>query len=330
MQSETIQERLISYVTEGRKEYSRFVLALTGPTASGKTSLAIDLAKELDGEIISCDSMQLYRGMDIGTAKPNQVEQQGIPHHMIDVIDPWESYSVVSYQQQANALIHDILRRGKLPIVAGGTGLYLCALTENYEYVDTQTDPNLRQSLQRIAEEQGTEVLHAMLQEEDPEAASHIHPNNVKRVIRALEAYRQTGFSQAERNEQSRGKPSGFHYETFVIARERESLYERIDRRVLLMMEAGLEEEAQRVYRLCREAYQEGRTEWEPEALTALQAIGYKEWLPVWTGACRVEEAVALIQQRSRNYAKRQLTWFRKQHDWRWLDGATGRTLDYV
>ncbi len=323
-------ERLASLAREKRREGSGFVLGLTGPTASGKTSLAISLAQELDGEIVSCDSMQVYRSMNLGTAKPDQRERGGIAHHMLDVVDPWEAYNVVRYQQQAQQCISSILGRGRLPIVAGGTGLYLSALTENVCYPETQADPDLRQRLQAIAAEEGPAALHRMLQEADPQAALQIHPNNIKRVVRALEAYQQTGLSLHERNEQSRGGKPAYAYSVFVLNRDREALYRRIDRRVEEMIQAGLPDEAKQVYEACNKAYREGRTDLPPLRQTALQAIGYKEWFSVWNGSRSREEAAAEIKQHSRNYAKRQLTWFRKQTDWQWINLSVQTEEEHV
>ncbi len=275
------------------------VIVIAGPTASGKTALSIDLAKKLDGEIVSADSMQIYRYMDIGTAKPDLSERAGIPHHMMDILDPSEEYSVAQYTEAARGHMRAIAARGHTPIVVGGTGLYISSLVENIHYEATQTDETLHQALADFAQQHGTAALHQRLQACDPEAAAQIHANNVKRVLRALEMYLTTGLTLQERNLRSKAAPHEFSFSVYAIDVDRPVLYERIDRRVDNMAAAGLVDEVRRVA-----AMGMGRT--------ARQAIGYKEILDYYTGAVSLEAALDQIRQGSRNYAKRQLTWFRR------------------
>lgn len=278
------------------------VIVIAGPTASGKTALSIDLAQKLNGEIVSSDSMQIYKYMDIGTAKPDMTERAGIPHHMMDIIAPWEEYSVAQYTQEARKAMKEIAHRGHTPIVVGGTGLYISGLVENIVYEDTPVDPALHAELEAYAQEQGAEALHRRLFACDPEAAGEIHANNVKRVLRALEMCLTTGLTLKERNLRSKSGPQEFDYTVYAIDMDRAVLYDRIDRRVGMMAEAGLVEEVRKV-----DAMGMSRT--------ARQGIGYKEILEYFTGKISLEEALDQIRQGSRNYAKRQLTWFRRP-DW--------------
>ncbi len=278
------------------------VIVIAGPTASGKTALSIDLAQKLNGEIVSADSMQIYKYMNIGTAKPDLNERAGIPHHMMDIIEPWEEYSVAQYTQTARQVMKEIAGRGHTPIVVGGTGLYISGLVENIVYEDTEVDPALHAELERYAQAQGAEALHKRLQACDPKAAEEIHANNVKRVLRALEMRLTTGLTLEERNLRSKSGPREFDYTVYAIDMDRAILYDRIDRRVGMMAEAGLVEEVRRV-----DAMGMSRT--------ARQGIGYKEILAHFTGKMSLEEALDQIRQGSRNYAKRQLTWFRRP-DW--------------
>lgn len=278
------------------------VIVIAGPTASGKTALSIDLAQKLNGEIVSADSMQIYKYMDIGTAKPDLTERAGIPHYMMDIIEPWEEYSVAQYTQTARQVMKEIASRGHTPIVVGGTGLYISGLVENIVYEDTEVDPRLHAELETYAQAQGAQALHQRLQACDSEAAAEIHANNVKRVIRALEMFLTTGLTLKERNLRSKSGPQEFDYTVYAIDMDRAVLYDRIDRRVGLMAEAGLVEEVRKV-----EAMGMSRT--------ARQGIGYKEILDYFTGKISLDEALNQIRQGSRNYAKRQLTWFRRP-DW--------------
>lgn len=284
------------------------LLCIVGPTASGKTALSIALAKRLDTEIISSDSMQLYRGMDIGTAKPDMAERDGVVHHMFDVAEPGEPFSVARYQQLADACAQDILSRGKIPIVCGGTGLYLDALIDGRTFSGDETNTAAREKYRRVAEEQGNHALHELLRQVDPESAARIHENNVKRVIRALEVYEQTGMTIGELNAKNRRPEPKYHAVLLGLCpSQRETLYQRIDQRVDVMLEQGLVEETRRLY--------------ESGCLTgtAAQAIGYKELLPYLRGEESLDACVEVLKRASRNYAKRQLTWLRRDGRIRWL-----------
>ena len=285
------------------------IICIAGPTASGKTALAATLAKELNGEVVSCDSMQVYRGMDIGTAKATEEEMRGVPHHMLDVVSPKESYSVGRYVQEAGAWAEDIAQRGKMPVVVGGTGLYMDSLVRGIDFAESPGDDSLRRELEGIGRSRGGEALLDMLKEFDPEAAACIHPNNLKRIIRAIEIYRLTGKTITRHDEESRLRPDAFEAVRIVLSFEdREKLYERIDRRVDIMMERGLLEEVR--------ALLEGGLSRES---TAMAAIGYKELAEYLDGECSLEDAVQRIKQGSRRYAKRQLTWFRRYGDAKWI-----------
>lgn len=285
------------------------IICIVGPTATGKTKLSVALAKALDGEIVSCDSMQLYRGMDIGTAKPTVAEMDGIPHHMMDCIDPNEDYSVCCYVNQADACVRDVLARGKKAIIVGGTGLYVDSLISGREFA-RRPETGIRQELTKIAAEQGISVLVERLRAVDPEAAAAIPAANEKRIIRALEVYLETGIPISEHNRQSKLVPK--KYEAAWIGLDyvnRTALYGRIDQRVEEMFEQGLVPE---VKALLDRGIREDST--------AMQAIGYKELVAYFRGETTLEEAKALIQQRSRNYAKRQRTWFRRNSEISWID----------
>ncbi|MBQ2765725.1 MAG: tRNA (adenosine(37)-N6)-dimethylallyltransferase MiaA [Clostridia bacterium] len=288
------------------------VAAVVGPTASGKTALAIALAKEFDGEVISCDSMQIYRGMDIGTAKPTVCEMDGIPHHMIDIIAPSESFSAADYAPMAKAAADDIISRGKLPIFCGGTGLYLDAVLTANDYADVETDQALRAKLMKEAEQNGADAMWERLNSVDPESAAATHKNNVKRVVRALEIYLSSGITKTEWDRRSRLRPTPFDATVIALEHEREELYSRIDRRVDLMMEMGLEAEV-------RGLIDSGAL---PRSSTAAQAIGYKELIEYFDGKSSLDDAIALIKQSSRRYAKRQLTWFRRNPGVNWINSA--------
>ena len=294
------------------------LLAIVGPTAGGKTALSIALAKAIGGEIVSCDSMQLYRGMDVGTAKPTVSEMEGIPHHMIDILDADQSYSCADYVTDARATIQEIARAGKLPVVCGGTGLYLDSLLLGGSFEDTPSAPVVRERLQAIAEQpNGKEILYDRLGEVDPESAEAIHKNNVKRVIRALEIYECCGTPKSVLDRASRTR--GLLYDATVIGiryHSRELLYSRIDRRVDIMLEQGLYDEVVRL----RDAGVFERN------ATAAQAIGYKELLGVLDGTVTLSEAVDSLKQATRHYAKRQMTWFcaKPYVRWIWADTEEG------
>ena len=286
------------------------VLVVCGPTATGKTALAVALAQRFHGEVVSADSMQVYRGMDIGTAKPTAEEMQGVPHHMLDVADPWENFSVGRYVAQAIPVMDDILARGKLPIVAGGTGLYIDHLMAGREFAPFAPDTaGVRQQLQQQAREEGLEPLRDKLAQVDPESAQRLHPNDEKRIIRALEVYLTTGTTISQHNRESQAIPPRYHPLTIGLDFEqRPHLWQRIDRRVDVMMEQGLEEEVRRLL-----------DAGIPPTCTAMQAIGYKEIISALQQGRPVEEGAEEVKLRSRQYAKRQLTWFRRNGSARWL-----------
>ena len=334
------------------------VIAIAGPTASGKTSATIEIAKRYNGEIISADSMQIYKYMDIGTAKPDEAERDGILHHMFDVVEPWEEYSVAEYAKDATVAIKKVAEKEKLPILCGGTGLYINTLVENIKYdvspemnveilaeiekfyeevknckllelKNDNTDAISEDNIKEIAEQTARIELHKMLINEDFEAAEQIHFNNVKRVIRALGMKRSTGMTLAQRNVASKSIPSEFDFTVYAIETDREKLYDRINLRVDLMLEIGLLDEVQNVLKICEEAYKKGLSPQKGLSRTALQAIGYKEFINYFNGECNLEEAVERVKQGSRNYAKRQLTWFRKPSwvNWIKLDELKNITL---
>jgi len=287
------------------------VIVIAGPTASGKTDLAIEFALKCNGEIISADSMQVYRGMDIGTAKPTLEERRGIPHYMLDVVDPDEEFSVAQFQQMAKECIKDILSRGKVPIVAGGTGLYINSLVYNITFSETIADWKYREHLQNIAREQGPLVLHDMLKKVDPISAQNIHPNNVKRVIRALEVFETTGRPISEHQKESRKIKPEYDYKIFGIEVERDVLYRRIEKRTDKMIQMGLYEE---VEGLLKKGY-------SPD-LVSLQGIGYKEIIMCIQGKCSLDEAIYNIKLGTKHLAKRQMTWFRKTEGLKWINAG--------
>ena len=288
---------------------SKKILVIVGPTASGKTRLAVELAKAHNGEVVSADSMQIYRRMDIGTAKPSAEEMDGIPHHMIDVADPEEDFSVARYVELASACVDDILSRGKLPIVAGGTGLYVDSLLSGRTFAAFSPESSLRRELEEELAERGGEAMLAELAKVDPEAAARLHPNDHKRIVRALEVYHSTGKTISEHNRETQALPP--RYEALTIGlnfQDRADLWERIDARVDQMAANGLEREV-------RELLSSGLS----PACTAMQAIGYKEFVAAVEGTMTWREAEELVKLRSRQYAKRQLTWFRRAPETHWL-----------
>ena len=291
------------------------IITIAGPTASGKTALSILLAKEMDGEIVSCDSMQVYKDMDIGTAKPTLEEQAGIPHHMLSVAEPWEDFSVSRYCAMADPIVEDILRRGKSPIIVGGTGLYMDALIRGNAFAPCPSTGR-REELEALAASQGIEAVIERLRAVDPGSAARLHPSDQKRIVRAMEVYLETGMTITEHNRKTQEIPPKYHPIRFALAdRQRQTLYDRIDRRVDTMVEAGLIEEIQGL--LARGI---------PEKCTAMQAIGYKEFVAALHGACSLEEAAGQVKQSSRRYAKRQLTWFRRNPENIWLIREDGQT----
>ena len=287
----------------------RPLIILTGTTAVGKTAASIGLAKAVGGEIISADSMQVYRHMDIGSAKITEEEMQGIPHYLVDVLDPEEAFNVVRFQEMAKAAMQKIHDNGHIPIVVGGTGFYIQALLYDIDFTENDSDFSFREELEKTAREKGAEYLHSLLKQADPEAAEQIHPHNIKRVIRALEFNRKTGQKISTHNEQERRKQSPYEFAYFVLTDNREALYARIDRRVDKMMEQGLLEEVRALKDrgIARES-------------VSMQGLGYKELLAYLDGEILLEEAVRIIKRDTRHFAKRQLTWFRRERDVIWID----------
>ena len=287
----------------------RPLIILTGPTAVGKTAASIGLAKAVGGEIISADSMQVYRHMDIGSAKITADEMQGIPHYLVDVLEPEEAFNVVRFQEMAKAAMQKIYAGGHIPIVVGGTGFYIQALLYDIDFTENDSDFSYREELERTARDKGAEYLHSLLKQADPEAAEQIHPHNIKRVIRALEFNRKTGQKISAHNEQERRKPSPYDFAYFVLTDDRKALYERIDRRVDKMMEQGLLEEVRALKDrgIARES-------------VSMQGLGYKELLAYLDGEIPLDEAIRIIKRDTRHFAKRQLTWFRRERDVIWID----------
>ena len=283
------------------------IICVVGPTASGKTALAVELAKELHGEVVSCDSMQIYKRMDIGTAKPTKDEMQGIPHHMIDICEPTEDFSVSRYTEMATPIVDDILARGKTVIIAGGTGLYVDSLIKGNDFAPIPATGH-RERLEKQIESEGIEPLLAQLRAIDPEAAERSQ-GNPRRIIRALEVYLETGETITSHNIRTQAIPPRYNPVWIGLDfTERKDLYDRIDKRVEIMLEMGLMKEI-------TELLSSGI----PERATAMQAIGYKEFVDALAGRCSIADAVAQVQQSSRRYAKRQLTWFRRNEQMHWL-----------
>ena len=285
------------------------IIVLTGPTAVGKTEISIELAKAAGGEIISADSMQVYKQMDIGTAKIKKEQMQGVTHYMIDEWNPDEEFNVMIFQKRVKEIMEDIYNRGKIPILVGGTGFYIQAVTRDIDFTEAQQENTYRAELEKLAEEKGAEYLHERLREVDPASAESIHANNVKRVIRALEFYHQNGTPISEHNEEQKKQVSPYNLAYFVLNAPREILYERIDRRVDQMLEEGLVKE---VEELKREGCHRG--------MVSMQGLGYKEILAYLEGEYPLEEAVRILKRDTRHFAKRQLTWFRRESDVIWVD----------
>lgn len=286
------------------------LIILTGPTAVGKTKLSIALAKAVNGEIISADSMQVYRRMNIGTAKILPEEMQGVPHHLIDVLEPSEEFNVVRFAALAKQEIKECYAKGKIPILTGGTGFYIQAVLYDVDFTENEDDKSYRKQLERLAESEGAEALHARLKQIDEKAAADIHPNNVKRVIRALEFYEMSGGQKiSEHNETQRQKESPYNFAYFVLNDERAAVYERIDRRVDEMLQQGLVEE---VAALLAKGISANAV--------SMQGLGYKEIVAYLKGECTLEEAVYILKRDTRHFAKRQLTWFKREKDVIWLN----------
>lgn len=292
-----------------KQEADRPLVILTGPTAVGKTALSIALAKAINGEIISADSMQVYRHMDIGSAKIKSEEMAGVPHHLIDVLEPTEAFNVVVFQKLAKEAMKEIYERGCIPILVGGTGFYIQAVLYDIDFTENDEDASLRSELEGLARREGPEILYEKLKAVDPDACKSIHAHNVKRVIRALEFYEKTGQRISEHNEIQRQNISPYRFAYFVLNDRREEIYKRIDIRVDQMMAAGLVEEVRQLKGM-------GCT----KDMVSMQGLGYKEILRYLEGELTLEEAVYLIKRDTRHFAKRQLTWFRREKDVIWME----------
>ncbi|MBS6195282.1 MAG: tRNA (adenosine(37)-N6)-dimethylallyltransferase MiaA [Clostridiales bacterium] len=285
------------------------LIILTGPTAVGKTHLSIQLAKAVNGEIISADSMQVYRHMDIGSAKIKPEEMDGVPHHLVDCLNPDEEFNVVRFQAMAKEAMTSIYERGKIPVLVGGTGFYIQAVTGDIDFTEHGEDDSYRKSLEELAKAEGVQTLHQMLREVDPESAAAIHANNVKRVIRALEYFNQTGQPISRHNEEQRKKDSPYNLAYFVLNDERSRLYQRIDQRIDEMLSEGLIDEVQKLKDL---GYHKG--------MVSMQGLGYKEILSYLDGTWSLDEAVYVLKRDTRHFAKRQITWFKRERDVEWFN----------
>ncbi|MGN0291722.1 MAG: tRNA (adenosine(37)-N6)-dimethylallyltransferase MiaA [Lachnospiraceae bacterium] len=291
------------------KTQKRPLIILTGPTAVGKSDLSISLAKAVNGAVISADSMQVYRFMDIGSAKISKSEMQGIPHYLIDEFMPEEEFNVVKFQEYAKRYMEEIYQKGQIPILVGGTGFYIQAVLYDIDFTSENEDTAYRRQLEALAEKKGAEHLHDMLKEVDEESAKTIHPNNIKRIIRALEFYKKTGKKISAHNETERQKESPYNFAYFVLNDDRSRLYERIDLRVDKMLEDGLIEEVTRLKEM-------GYT----KDMVSMQGLGYKEILDYLDGNLTLDEAVYILKRDTRHFAKRQLTWFRREKEVLWID----------
>lgn len=296
----------------GGEIMKRTVVVIVGPTGIGKTKLSIELAKKINGEIVSADSMQIYKKMNIGTAKPTEEEKQGIPHYMMDIIDMEENFSVAQYQSMAFGYIEKILKDGKVPIVVGGTGLYINSIVDEIVYSEIEENSAYREQLENIAREKGNKYLHDELKIKDPKAAQRIEVNDLKRIIRALEVYEMTGKTITEQQENSKPKTKKYNYIVIGLKTDREIIYDRINKRVDQMFEQGLIEEAKEILKLT------------DDNNTSHQAIGYKELAKYFEGKESLEEAKENIKKESRHYAKRQFTWFNRNEKIIWLDSEAG------
>lgn len=293
---------------KNENEY-RPMIVLTGPTAVGKTKLSIALAKAACGEIISADSMQVYRHMDIGSAKITPEEMQGVPHHLIDILEPWENFNVVIFKEKCEEALRGIYERGHIPIVTGGTGFYIQALLRDIDFTENDENSEYREYLEKLAAKEGAERLHEMLSEVDPASAEAIHANNVKRTIRALEFFHQTGERISRHNEKEKQKTSAYNSCYFVLNDERERLYARIEKRIDEMLKTGLVEEVKALKNMgCQ------------RGMVSMQGLGYKELLAWLDGECTYEQAVEILKRDTRHFAKRQLTWFRREKDVVWVN----------
>lgn len=285
------------------------MIVLTGPTAVGKTKLSIALAKAVNGEIISADSMQVYKYMDIGSAKITPEEMDGVPHHLIDILEPTDEFNVVIFKQKCEECLNGIYERGHVPILTGGTGFYIQAVLRDIDFTENEENTAYREELEQIAKEKGAEVLHEMLQKVDPTSAEAIHANNIKRTIRALEYFKLTGEKISEHNEQEKQKEDAYNSCYFVLNDDRDHLYQRIEERIDEMLSNGLVEEVKKLRDMgCH------------RGMVSMQGLGYKEILAYLDRECSLEDAVTLLKRDTRHFAKRQLTWFRREPDVIWVD----------
>lgn len=285
------------------------LIILTGPTSVGKTKLSIELAKAVKGEIISADSMQVYRWMDIGTAKIKPEEMEGIPHYLIDEFEPDEEFNVVKFQRLAKQYMEDIYRKGKIPLLVGGTGFYIQSILKDVDFTQTEKEENYREEFERIAKEKGAVYLHQLLYEVDPESANQIHQNNIKKVIRALEYHKQTGLMISHHNKEQSQKVSPYEFVYFVLNDDREKLYANIEKRIDQMIKEGLLEEVKSL-----------RAKGYTRDMVSMQGLGYKEILAFCEGECSLEEAINILKRDTRHFAKRQLTWFKREDKVTWID----------
>lgn len=288
------------------------VIVICGPTASGKTALSIELAKKINGEIVSCDSMQIYKEMNIGTAKPTEQEKEGIKHYMIDIVSPDERFSVADYKREAKIAIREILKKGKVPIVVGGTGLYLDSLIYEIEYPNIEFDEQYRKQLEMRANKEGLEKIYNEAKKIDPIAIEKISVNDRKRIIRILEIYKATGKNKTEQEKESRKNETEFNYKVYALSWKRDKLYERINQRVDMMLKDQLVKEVEQIYKKYN------------DFPTAMQGLGYKEVIQYLKSEISYEEMVEKIKMETRRYAKRQLTWFKKNKQTIWIDGENG------
>lgn len=294
-------------IAEGEKKP---LIILTGPTAVGKTALSIELAKKIGGEIISADSMQVYRHMDIGSAKITKEEMDGVPHHLIDILEPDEEFHVALFQKLAKEAMEQIRLRGHIPIVVGGTGFYIQALLYDIDFTENEDEGgNIRRELENVAKEKGADYLHERLREIDPKSADAIHANNIKRVVRALEFYYLTGKQISEHNETERAKESPYAFLYYVLNTDREILYKRIEERVDSMLKEGLIDEVRYLKEMGMN-----------RGMVSMQGLGYKEILDYLNGMCSLEEAVSVLKRDTRHFAKRQITWFKREREVTWLN----------
>ena len=320
MSSSSNSTSIANYHIKNDYKEKDLVIVITGPTASGKSAVAIELCKAIGGEVVCADSMQLYRYMDIGTAKPSLEELQGIQHHLMDILDPVQTFSVADYKLAATKVINEILSRGNVPVLCGGTGQYLTTMIEGTVYAQIKSDPALRKGLETKLEECGIDALFDELKDIDPDTAAVLHKNDIKRILRAIEVYQSTGMTKTQLNKISKEKGPDFNYISFCITHDREILYERINQRVDKMIKEGLIEEIKNLLYT-----------FPTLSNTAYQAIGYKEFIPFLQGEITLDEAISKVKQATRNYAKRQTTWFKKMDSLIWINNqSTIQIVDFI